>query len=165
MFEERTILFAQREGIVLEDFALQLPALDVVGFNSDPSGGGVDTLGLLPAHYGSLDVEMFRPLLGLLRRALCEQDAALLGLVASASARINQRYLPKPHFDCLERLVESVGAVGLQVAHSGSVMGLLFDSTAPDREERIAAAEASLQELSFPQPWHFSTQGPELPFL
>ena len=163
MFEDRTVLFAQREGIVLEDFELRLPALDVVGFNSDPSGRGVDTLVMLPAVYGSWEVEMFRPLLGLLRRALCEQDASLLGLVASASARINQSHLPKPYFDRLERLVESVGAVGLQVAHSGSVVGLLFDSAVSAKEERMAAAEAAITDLSFPKPWRFSTHEPELP--
>lgn len=46
MFEDSTVLFAQREGTVIEDFGYRMPPLRVLGFGSRPSnrGKGVDTL-------------------------------------------------------------------------------------------------------------------------
>jgi uncharacterized protein involved in propanediol utilization len=161
MFEDRPILFAQRDGLVLEELPLCLPPLEVLGVNTD-DGGGVDTLLMRPAEYSQWEVEAFRPLLGLLRRALHNQDAKLLGRVASASARINQRHFPKLCFDRLERLAVEAGAVGLQVAHSGSVIGVLFDGTSPDRKERIEAARSQVTGMGFDEVWHFTTRGDEL---
>ncbi|MBE8829212.1 L-threonine kinase, partial [Klebsiella quasipneumoniae] len=51
----------------------------------------------------------------------------LLGEAATISAIASQRLLPKPGFDALLELVESAGLYGLNVAHSGSVVGLLLD--------------------------------------
>ena len=43
------------------------------------------------------------------------------------SAIASQQLLPKPGFSALLELVESAGLYGLNVAHSGSVVGLLLD--------------------------------------
>jgi uncharacterized protein involved in propanediol utilization len=158
MFEDRAILFAHREGVVLEDFSFELPPVDVLGVNIDAKGEGVDTLLLPPAEYTWWEIQAFRPLVGLLRRAVYDQDARLLGQVASASARINQRYLAKPGFDALERLVEETGAVGMQVAHSGSVTGILFDARGKDKARRLEMAHAKLREIGFPVAWTFSNR-------
>jgi uncharacterized protein involved in propanediol utilization len=157
MFEDRAVLFAQRAGVVLEDFGCALPPLDVLGFNADATGCGVDTLLTPPAEYSWWECQAFRPLLGLLRRALHAQDPRLLGQVASASARINQRHFAKPCFDRLEELVREVGAVGLQVAHTGSVFGFLFDSCDVHRERRIDLARCRLAALGLGPVWHFRT--------
>ncbi len=50
----------------------------------------------------------------------------LLGEAATISAIASQQLLPKPGFDALLDLVESAGLYGLNVAHSGSVVGLLL---------------------------------------
>ncbi len=155
MLGDHAVLFAHREGLVLEDFGQALPPLEVLGFNTDPTEAGIDTLDFPPARYTWWEVEAFRPLLGLLRRAVATQDAPLVGYVASASARLNQRYLPKPYFDDLEKLVERVGALGLQVAHSGTIVGLLFDPGDPDLEARIAEAEAALATWRLGPTWRF----------
>lgn len=157
MFEDRAVLFGQREGVILEDFGHRLPALEVLGVNADPAEGGVDTLGCGPADYSPAEVESFRSLRDLLRQALAFQDRRLVGLVASASARINQCRLPKPHFDLLERLVETVGALGLQIAHSGTVVGILFDPAAGDKEDCMAMARAKLAEPGLRSTWRFTT--------
>jgi uncharacterized protein involved in propanediol utilization len=94
----------------------------------------------------------------LLRRAVNVQDSSLIGSVASASARMNQRFLPKPHFDHLEQMVERVGAVGLQVAHSGTVVGMLFDPRVAELDERIRCAQALLRELGVAKTWRFRTR-------
>jgi uncharacterized protein involved in propanediol utilization len=158
MFEECVVVFAHRDGIVLERLNRKLPPLEVVGFNTDSTQIGVDTLDFSPARYTWHEIESFRPLLGLLRRAVVLQDSVLLGRVASASARINQRFLPKPNFDQIERIVERVGAIGLQVAHSGTVAALLFEPRSPGLDERIACNRALLRELGILNTWRFRTQ-------
>lgn len=156
MFDQRALLFAQRRGLLLEDLGEPLPNLEVLGFNTDP--GGVDTLSFPAARYDWREIEAFRPLLGLLRQAVRRQQPELCGHVATASARINQRHLPKPHFERLERLVTQVGALGLQVAHSGTVVGLLFRPDDDAKEERIDAARAALAELGLRGAWRFQTR-------
>jgi uncharacterized protein involved in propanediol utilization len=107
---------------------------------------------LAPARYSWREIESFRPLLGLLRRVIHHGDAALLGCVATASARLNQRILPKPHFERLERLAQETGALGLQVAHSGSVAGLIFS---PEDAAGPRWAEAALADLYQSPTWRF----------
>ncbi|MBZ5718342.1 GHMP kinase, partial [Haemophilus influenzae] len=58
----------------------------------------------------------------------------LLGEAATISAIASQQLLPKPGFDALLDLVESAGLYGLNVAHSGSVVGLLLDRRRHDVE-------------------------------
>lgn len=158
MYGDRAILFAHREGVVLEDFGATLPPLDIVGFLTDITGQGVDTLSLPPARYTWWEVEAFRPLRGLLRRAIYTQDPSLIGLVASASARMNQRHVPISHFDEIMYLVDELEAVGLQVAHSGTVAGLLFATGEVGRQERITQARTALERIGFEKSWHFTTE-------
>jgi uncharacterized protein involved in propanediol utilization len=156
MFDERAVLFAQREGRVIEDFFAATPPLVVVGCDTDLSGRGVDTLEFEPATYSWREVETFRVLRGLLRRALRCADPALLGRVATASANINQRFLPKPDFDWLKSLASQVKALGIQVAHSGTVVGLLFSPLQESVTCRAGRAQ-ELLERQFGSAWHFHT--------
>ncbi|MCK1326605.1 kinase [Bradyrhizobium sp. 156] len=124
-YDGRSVLFAQREGIVIEHLADEYPGLMVVGFRH-PNDQPVDTLELLPARYDAREIEQFRCLRGLAAEAMKRQDARLLGRMATASSRISQRRLSKSHFEDVLRLTAEVGACGLQVAHSGTLMGILF---------------------------------------
>lgn len=157
MFQDNTVLFAQREGLVIEDFECSIPPLEVLGFNTDSLGSGLDTLSYLPARYSWWEVEAFRPLVGLLRRALESRDAHLIGHVASASAKINQHHLPKPRFARLMEMVDEVGAVGLEVAHSGTVVGFLFDPSETNMDERVDNATGLVEEMGFGATWRFRT--------
>lgn len=155
MFGDRALLFAQRDALVIEDFGAHFPAFEVVGFST---GAGVDTLKFTPAQYDDRDIERFEELRGLLRDGFAAGHPAVVGYVATASARINQRFLPKPEFDRLLAMVDGVGAVGIQVAHSGSVVGVLFDGDADDVEGRAEKARAHLAELGFGPTWRFTTR-------
>ena len=148
VFEEQAILFAQREGRVLEYFPGSYPALHVVGFTSrdDPP---VNTLAFTAARYDSVEIESFRVLRGLLRRAVLEQNATLLGRVATASARINQRHLPKQHFEMLLKVCADARACGIQVAHSGNLMGVLIDPKNPDATTQITMVTAAARDCGF----------------
>ncbi|MDU4960331.1 MAG: GHMP kinase [Sporomusaceae bacterium] len=72
---------------------------------------------------------------------LRQGDCRLIGQGATLSAIANQAILPKP---CLEPILEMAarfGAVGVNAAHSGTVLGLLF---APDDRERLAECVATV---------------------
>jgi len=150
MFSDDAVLFAHRDGFVIEVFDKALPPLLVLGFDTDPTHTGVDTLLHPPASYSWEQIESFRPLRGLLKRGISEQDPRMIGSVATASAKINQQFLPKPRFPDLLQLAEQVGAVGIQVAHSGSVVGILFDANDSATRRSMARAVSALRRLGFP---------------
>jgi uncharacterized protein involved in propanediol utilization len=151
---DRAVLFAQRRGSVLMELGGPLPAVRVLGVNTEGERG-VETLALVPMPYSAWEVEAFRTILGLLRRAVEDQDPALLGRVATASTIITQRHRPKRFMPQLLRIAKESGAAGVQVAHSGTVAGFLFD---PGRgaAERIEQARAAIGSLGL-QSWEFST--------
>lgn len=157
MFPETVVLFAQREGIVLEHLGAQLPALTVLSVNAAPDHV-IDTLAHPPARYCDWEKEAFRSLLAMARKAVLTGDASLIGRVASASARINQRFLPKARFAEMERIAAATGAVGIQVAHSGTVAGLLFDATIIGVEDRVRKAAEALTEIDMPPFMEFHTR-------
>ena len=57
-------------------------------------------------------------------------DAELVGRGATESALAHQRVLPKPQLPAVLALGRAAGAVGVNVAHSGTVMGLMFGEDA-----------------------------------
>lgn len=147
-FDGHAVLFAQREGIVLEHFGGALPPLLLVGFKA---GGGrpIDTLQLPPARYDSTEIQQFRVLRALISRAVRYQDPDCLGRAATVSARISQRHLPKHHFERVIEIAEEAGACGVQVAHSGSLLGILFDRAGNDLRRRADRAAASAERSGF----------------
>jgi uncharacterized protein involved in propanediol utilization len=135
MIDDQVALFAQREGRVLESLGRSLPRMMVVGCITDPVPGGINTVALPPAAYSVDDVETFRLLRAEIRAAVSAGDVARLGRVATASALISQRFLPKPTLGLLLNVCKRCGGCGVQVAHSGTVAGVIFD---PDRPGVVA---------------------------
>ncbi|MFE0583171.1 GHMP kinase [Streptomyces sp. NPDC058874] len=156
MLDTRPVLFAQREGRVLEVLGHRLPPLVVVGC---ALGGGapVDTLSLPARALDDHDVRAFERLRVLLRRAVATGDAALLGRVATASARRGQRLLRHPEFDALVGIAGRLEAVGVQIAHSGAVAGLLLDAAAPGLRHRIRGCVRALESDGIPVTRTFTT--------
>lgn len=159
MFGQNVVLFAQRDAKVLEDFGAPLPSFEIVSINTSPNG--IDTLCLRLPDYDWSEIRTFQMLRALIRNAVSKQDRYLLSCVATASARINQRHLSNPLFDKLERICEENGALGLQVAHSGTVIGLLFDPSDPDVPERIESTRIRLKEAGCRQTWHLGNDTKE----
>jgi uncharacterized protein involved in propanediol utilization len=150
-FWDRPVLFAQRQGRVIEDYKSPLPPLEVLAFQTD--GAGIDTLALPVPRYDDLEIERFDRLRSLLRLALARSDARGVAAVASESALISQRYLSQPGFDGITAAARRAGALGVQVAHSGEVGGLLFE-TGPWTERSIERAREELDSLGL-RPWRF----------
>ena len=84
---------------------------------------------------------LLRDALEMITRGLESGDARTVGLGATLSALTYQAVLPKPQLPVVLSLAQDAGALGVNVAHSGTVIGLLFDEDA----DRIAwaATEAS----------------------
>ncbi|MEW2585851.1 GHMP family kinase ATP-binding protein [Streptomyces virginiae] len=156
MLDARPVLFAQREGRVLEVLGRRLPPLVVVGC---ALGGGapVDTLSLPARVHDDHDVRAFERLRVQLRRAVATGDAGLLGRVATASARRGQRVLRHPEFDALVAIARRLGAVGVQIAHSGAVAGLLLDPSAPGLRHRVRGCVRALESDGIPATRTFTT--------
>jgi uncharacterized protein involved in propanediol utilization len=146
MIDDRVVLFAHRDGVVIETFGHRLPPMIVAGCDTAP-GQAVETLSLPPADYTDKEAGEFQVLRGALRRAIATEDVSLLGRVATASARINQRYLPKPGLEPLIELCLRHGGAGLQVAHSGTVAGLIFDARRPGAD--LDGCVSRIEELGF----------------
>jgi uncharacterized protein involved in propanediol utilization len=159
MYDDRAVLFAQREGWVMEDFGRPLPPLAVLGFGTSPDGAGIDTLALPPAVYADWEVDRFEELRHELRGGIRAGDAAAVGAVATGSAVLSQRHLAVDIFDVIRPLVRRSGAVGLQVAHSGDIAGLLFDGADPELTARLHYARRLLQDAGINQTWRFDIGG------
>lgn len=160
LFSQQAVLFAHREGLVIESFRNSLPPIDYISVDVTPDQT-VDTLAFDPAQYSSAEIETFRPLRGLLRRAIDTSDLDLLGRVSTASARINDKFLRKPRLHDIEAIGVRFGAIGIQVAHSGTVVGLMFDPTNRKTTENMERVTHNLRSAGF-EPSIFSHQdGPE----
>ena len=95
--------------------------------------------------------------LRLLRQGIADQDPALVGRGASISAQASQTVLAKPRLDEVREFAESVGAVGVNVGHSGTIMGVLLDA----RERRGKSTYHKAQD-AFPDAdtvYHFRLLG------
>lgn len=59
--------------------------------------------------------------------AFKKRDKALLGQAMIQSALAHQQILPKPHLEDIISLAEKYNAFGVNIAHSGSAIGIFFD--------------------------------------
>jgi len=120
-------LFDHRAGIIRESLGPP-PPMEIVALDL---GGTVDTVQFNMVdrfqRWQSVD-EQTREALRLLRQGIEEQDPALVGRGASISAEASQTVLAKPRLAEVKEFAESVGAVGVNVGHSGTIMGVLLDA-------------------------------------
>lgn len=105
-------------------------------------GGTVDTIAYYQSkgNRGSQDAA-YRQMLttvGQAFRTEGDRQEMLLGQAATASARLNQEHLEKPQLDAFIQSSQKKGALGVLVAHSGTVVGALWASElgASDVERR-----------------------------
>jgi uncharacterized protein involved in propanediol utilization len=141
----RPALFRHREGVVEEYLPGAFPDLRVVVIDAEPQRR-INTVTLERAAYTPRQLAQFEALVGELRLSFLESDARRLGRVATASARISQGFLLKPHLETLIALVGQVGGYGVAVSHSGTVVSVLLPADGDvEREVRVAVAARQLQ--------------------
>jgi len=128
MFDREVVLFAQRQGRVLEAFGSWIPPYVVVSVDTDVGTAGVDTLSLPLPQYTVAELDAFEVLVARARAAFERRDAAAIAVVATESATMNQRFVSLRGFREIVALADEFGALGVQIAHSGTVAGILFDA-------------------------------------
>ena len=82
MIDDRVVLFAHRDGEVLETLGHRLPPMIVLGCNTEP-GSAIDTLGLQQADYSDTEIGIFQVLRAAMRRAVAALRAEDLSAVGA----------------------------------------------------------------------------------
>ena len=115
------------EGTLVE-FLGPPPPMEIVALDF---GGTVDTLEFNAVDHSpawrSIQAEVDEAL-GLIRAGIQEQDPWQVGRGATISARASQAVLPKPWLPAVLTFAQGVGAAGVNVGHSGTVIGVLLDA-------------------------------------
>lgn len=117
--------FDHRQGRVADILAAP-PPMRVVALDF---GGAVDTLAFNSVNREEILLCMqptFEEALALITHGIESGRADEIASGATLSAVSNQRLLYKPQLDAVLRLADDVGALGVNVAHSGTVLGMLF---------------------------------------
>lgn len=110
--------------------------VDTVAFNRDKEPYPVDA----PREQAALLVE--------LERAVRAGDLRAVGRAATRSAELNQSLLPKRHLPALCEAAARLGALGVVIAHSGTVAGLLIADHDPDYLPKREAARRTCLALA-----------------
>lgn len=120
-------LFDHRNGVLVEELGRPMP-LEVIALDF---GGAVDTVAFnqvdRQAQWQAIQPQTDAAL-ALVRQGLAAGDAHLLGQGVSLSAAASQQILFKPRLPDVTGFAETVNAVGVNVAHSGVVIGILLDA-------------------------------------
>lgn len=142
------VLFDHRQGQLWEDLG-PCPDMDILVLDF---GGEVDTMAFNRMDCSDI-LQQTEPqvaeALSLVREGLATKDLVLIGQGATLSAFANQFILFKPQLESLIVAAEEVEALGINVAHSGTVVGVLLDPSWHDVEEVGAWLEPRLPGLNF----------------
>ncbi|MDX0852738.1 hypothetical protein GOD74_31200 [Sinorhizobium medicae] len=129
------VAYQQRAGRLIS-FLGQIPPLAIVGVDE---GGTVETVdydlrrGEISANHRA----QYQHLLDRTQIAIAQGDTATIGAVATSSALLHQERAPKKHLDAMLKASAETGALGVIVAHSGTMVGILVDRMAPDFPQKL----------------------------
>jgi uncharacterized protein involved in propanediol utilization len=103
-----------------------LPPLTIVGIDE---GGEVDTVDFnsRDRSYCPADRWRYLALLEEMTRAVGCHDLSAVGQLASQSGLMNQSLCPKSTLDPVLEICREIGGLGVVVAHSGTMLGVLLD--------------------------------------
>lgn len=137
-------LLAHRTGEHHETLG-QPPALDILLLDT---GGTVDTLAFnrdLPWEVMRQQAPRVRDALAMLRDGIRQRDPKWVAQAATLSAKAHQAILPKSNLEAVLEAGRKAGALGVSVAHSGTLIGVLFRPVS--RDERAARTTALRDRL------------------
>ena len=87
----------------------------------------------------------------LYQQAVSEKSITKLGEAATISAVANQSILPKKRFQDIYTLVYQSGILGMNVAHSGTVIGLMYNERYTDVNELIRLLDEKGIRADYPR--------------
>jgi uncharacterized protein involved in propanediol utilization len=155
-----TLLWGSRTGTLLSSYPVPLPGFHAIGFVTEP-GRTVSTVELAalqtqhPPEAGEIDA--FAAILHDFEHALAGRSSVGVARAATASGALNQRRCAIDRWGELETLADTVGALGLACAHSGTAVAFLFDPEAADLGERCHHAIRRLHEFRVAHVHQFRT--------
>ena len=145
-----SVAYAHREGRLLERFG-SLPSFRALVMLV---GDGVDTVAFdaqrVHFRYSAMAEQKLRMAWRMVRASVRTKDIRLMAEAGTISAEINQELLPKPQFNEVRDTVRHLGAEGLLVAHSGSLLAIILDPEKVDYRERRDRIACYLEELRVP---------------
>jgi uncharacterized protein involved in propanediol utilization len=150
------VLYSSREGVLLRRYSQPLPPLAAIGFQT--SRGRVKTA-LIKADYTEGDYRGGQRILNGFEKALAAGDASGIAQAASASATLNQSHLAIPRFDQWLAAAERSGALGMAIAHSGTLAAWLFAADDPALAEKQEEARCRIAEQQGLAVFAFQTGG------
>ena len=118
-----------------------LPAFRISVYDT---GGEVDTICYHERTDERLRKQDSAEELALFEQGCRGKDAALIAQAATLSARNNQKLLPKEKLEELLDFACTQGALGVNVAHSGTVIGVLWPEDFPDW--KLVQAESAVRQ-------------------
>ena len=120
-------LLDHREGKIIQVLGPP-PPMEIVALDF---GGTVDTVEFNAvdrrSQWKSIQAEVDEAL-ELVKAGIREQDPGLIGRGSSISSLASQTVLFKPELPDVLEFAESVGAAGVNIGHSGTVIGILLDA-------------------------------------
>lgn len=140
------VAFDHRGGTLIRPLG-HPPPMRVVALDF---GGEVDTLDFNSTdRQGALvgQAPRMAEAAGLIEGGIRQGSPELIGRGASISSRANQEILPNPNLGAVMRLAQEADAVGVNVAHSGTVIGMLFPDDILRAEEAMALARERFGNL------------------
>lgn len=143
IFIDEFVLFQQITGKIIRRLGKTLP-FTIIGIDD---GGTVDTNAYhrLVCEKGYHHAKEMEELFHLIQKGMTEQNIPIIFEATRKSANINQTFLPKKHFSFFSELAIMYD-IGLVIAHSGSLIGLLMLSNDKRIKEVIAMIEKSIQK-------------------
>jgi uncharacterized protein involved in propanediol utilization len=145
-----TVLWGSRSARLLKTYDVPLPPFLALGFVTDP-GRTVSTVDLAAKQARtpptSREIDAFAAVLHDFEQALAARSVHGVARAAQASGSLNQSRCAVDDWDALTKLSESVGALGVSCAHSGTAAAFLFDPAADDLEARLDRATREVQRL------------------
>ncbi|MDD2283711.1 MAG: hypothetical protein PHV50_09685 [Syntrophaceticus sp.] len=157
------VLFDHVQGKLYEELGQALP----LGIIALDFGGIVDTLefnsrGDLSAWNSSHECEIGQAL-ELVKAGIARKDPVLLGKGATLSALVNQGILPKSRLEELIDFTSRYGAYGVNVAHSGTVAGVLVPPGGEGNNSLVSSIIKHFPEVKAYYPLSLVGGGPRYP--
>ena len=162
-FAQGIILIDHVTGRLLEQIGEPLP----LGLLALDFGGAVDTIEFHRrsdlAGLNAANEPAIRQALQLVQDGFQRQDPGRIGEGATISALANQRILPKPHLEAIIDYVLARGAYGVNIAHSGTVVGILLPPGREADQQLIRSLRTRFSEVRSHYALRLTGGGPRYP--
>ncbi|MBM0274707.1 GHMP family kinase ATP-binding protein [Micromonospora tarensis] len=124
----------------------RLPALTIVAHDE---GGQVDTIrhSRLPNPFSTADAREYARLLDELTEAITVGDLPTVGRISTRSAVLNSKARIRHDLDALRRACHDVGGLGLVLAHSGTMLGVVLEADDPELTGKVQHLRAAGRPL------------------